>query len=230
MFSSIMIKANVQEIATKNGITTAYQLQKLLNIQPSLAAKWFANDLKMISFESLNALCKHFNCTPDDILVYVADADAAEALERTKESSKKKATDAARKDKASNVAHTTFNNTSQSNTKLDKPKESNTQADNTQISNTKSGKTRKPSSDVISANVLKSLPELPEGDKWITTKDISKWTGHPISSIREWYNKQGLERTRIGMKNFVKHSDFEKFMNKRNKEILSTPRGVYIKR
>ncbi len=68
-----MIKANIKDIAEKNNVTTAYQLQKLLNIQPSLAAKWYRNDLRMIGFDSLNSLCKAFNCLPSDILVYVAD-------------------------------------------------------------------------------------------------------------------------------------------------------------
>jgi DNA-binding Xre family transcriptional regulator len=72
-----MIKPNIRQIAEKNGITTAYQLQKLLGIQPSLAAKWYRNDLKMIGFESLNTLCKAFKCSPSDLIVYTPDADAA---------------------------------------------------------------------------------------------------------------------------------------------------------
>jgi DNA-binding Xre family transcriptional regulator len=70
-----MIKIKIKEIAQKNKITTAYQLQKKLGIQPSLAAKWYRNDLKMIGFDSLNTLCKAFNCLPSDILIYVADED-----------------------------------------------------------------------------------------------------------------------------------------------------------
>jgi DNA-binding Xre family transcriptional regulator/predicted DNA-binding transcriptional regulator AlpA len=73
-----MIKVKIKEIAEKNGITTAYQLQKTLNIQPSLAAKWYRNDLKMIGIESLNTLCAAFKCLPSDILIYVADADTAQ--------------------------------------------------------------------------------------------------------------------------------------------------------
>jgi DNA-binding Xre family transcriptional regulator len=73
-----MIKVKIKEIAEKNNVTTAYQLQKLLNIQPSLAAKWYRNDLKMIGIESLNTLCKAFDCLPSDILIYVADADTAQ--------------------------------------------------------------------------------------------------------------------------------------------------------
>jgi putative transcriptional regulator len=73
-----MIKANIKEIATKNGVTTAYQLQKKMNLQPSQAAKLYRNDLKMIGFDTLNELCKVFNCTPNDILAYVADDDTAQ--------------------------------------------------------------------------------------------------------------------------------------------------------
>jgi excisionase family DNA binding protein len=72
-----MIKVKIKEIAEKNGVTTAYQLQKKLGIQPSLAAKWYRNDLKMIGIESLNSLCAAFNCTPNDILIYVVDAESA---------------------------------------------------------------------------------------------------------------------------------------------------------
>jgi excisionase family DNA binding protein len=73
-----MIKVKIKEIAEKNGVTTAYQLQKKLGIQPSLAAKWYRNDLKMIGIESLNSLCAAFKCLPSDILIYVADAESAQ--------------------------------------------------------------------------------------------------------------------------------------------------------
>jgi excisionase family DNA binding protein len=65
-----MIKVNIKEIATKKGIKTAYQLQKLMNLQPSIAYKWYSNDLKMIGIESLDSLCKALDCLPSDLLVY----------------------------------------------------------------------------------------------------------------------------------------------------------------
>ncbi len=70
-------------MAERCGIKTAYQLQTLLNIQPSVAAKWFRNDMKMISFESLNMLCKYFGCTVPDILVYTRDKDARKCFRAT---------------------------------------------------------------------------------------------------------------------------------------------------
>jgi putative transcriptional regulator len=81
-----MIKPNIKEIAEKNGIMKAYQLQKLLGIQPSLAAKWYSNDLKMIGFESLNTLCKAFNCEVGDLVVYMPDDDLNAAANDTKSS------------------------------------------------------------------------------------------------------------------------------------------------
>jgi DNA-binding Xre family transcriptional regulator len=65
-----MIKVNIKEIATKKGIKTAYQLQKLMNLHPSIAYKWFSNDLKMIGIESLNSLCQALDCLPSDLLFY----------------------------------------------------------------------------------------------------------------------------------------------------------------
>jgi DNA-binding Xre family transcriptional regulator len=100
-----MIKVKIKEIAEKNGVTTAYQLQKTLGIQPSLAAKWYRNDLKMIGIESLNILCAAFKCLPSDILIYVADEDVAQ-ISNTESSNAKSS------------------NAESSNTKLDNSKSS----------------------------------------------------------------------------------------------------------
>ncbi len=54
----------------KREIKTAYQLQKLMQLQPSQAAKWFKNELKQIGIESLNSLCEALDCEPSDILKY----------------------------------------------------------------------------------------------------------------------------------------------------------------
>lgn len=63
-----MITVAIREMAEKRGITTAYQLQKALNVSPSLAAKWWRNDMKMIGIETLNSLCELLKCKPNDIL------------------------------------------------------------------------------------------------------------------------------------------------------------------
>jgi DNA-binding Xre family transcriptional regulator len=68
-----MIKTHVQEIAKKRGITTAYQLQKALNISPSVAAKIYSDDFEMISRKSLDRLCKLLETTPAELITYVED-------------------------------------------------------------------------------------------------------------------------------------------------------------
>lgn len=65
-----MITVSIREMAEKRGITTAYQLQKLLNVSPSLAAKWWRNDMKMIGIDTLDSLCRMLKCKPNDILRY----------------------------------------------------------------------------------------------------------------------------------------------------------------
>ncbi len=65
-----MIKLSIKEMAIKQGIKTAYQLQKRMNLQPSQAAKLYRNDLKMIGLDTLDNLCKCLDCEPSDILKY----------------------------------------------------------------------------------------------------------------------------------------------------------------
>jgi DNA-binding Xre family transcriptional regulator len=70
-----MITVSIREMAEKRGITTAYQLQKALDVSPSLAAKWMRNDMKMIGIDTLDRLCKLLKCKPNDILRYGADEE-----------------------------------------------------------------------------------------------------------------------------------------------------------
>lgn len=65
-----MVTVSIKEVAMDRGITTAYQLQKAAGVQPSLAAKWYRNDLKSIGIETLDLLCRVLNCTPNDLLRY----------------------------------------------------------------------------------------------------------------------------------------------------------------
>ena len=69
-----MITVAIREMAEKRGLTTAYQLQKATGVQPTVAAKWFKNDLKMIGIESLDRLCVALKCKPNDLLKYEPDA------------------------------------------------------------------------------------------------------------------------------------------------------------
>lgn len=70
-----MIKIRIQEVAKEKGITTAYQLQKAMSLPPSLAAKWFRNNLTSISFNSLDMLCEFFDCQVNDLIEYTKRAE-----------------------------------------------------------------------------------------------------------------------------------------------------------
>ncbi len=88
-----MIKVNIGEVATERGIKTAYQLQKLMNLPPALASKWYRNDLKMIGIESLNALCEALGCEPSDLLVYSSGGEKVIKLVRKPETVKEATSD-----------------------------------------------------------------------------------------------------------------------------------------
>jgi hypothetical protein len=98
---------------------------------------------------------------------------------------------------------------------------------NTQASNTQSNKTHAasdnnkkslPSAVKKKAKIEKvaNLPELPDGDKWLKTKDIAAQLGITAhSTVRDFYNKQGLAHTRVGMVSYVKQSDLNAFLANR---------------
>jgi len=65
-----MINTHVQELARKRGITTAYQLQKALDISPSVAAKLWTDDFEFISRTSLERLCNLLKVQPGKLITY----------------------------------------------------------------------------------------------------------------------------------------------------------------
>lgn len=68
-----MIKTHVREMAEKKGITTAYQLQKALEISPSVAARLWRDDFEFISRTSLDRLCRLLKCPPSKLISYEAE-------------------------------------------------------------------------------------------------------------------------------------------------------------
>lgn len=65
-----MIKTRIKELAAKNNIKTAYQLQKETKLSPSMASRLFKDDVEMIALRTIESLCKAFNCEPKDLFVY----------------------------------------------------------------------------------------------------------------------------------------------------------------
>jgi putative transcriptional regulator len=68
-----MIEVTIRERAVKNGYTTAYQLQKALNVQPSVAARLYKGKFTKISLDTLDKLCHLFDCQPNQLFKYVRD-------------------------------------------------------------------------------------------------------------------------------------------------------------
>jgi DNA-binding Xre family transcriptional regulator len=68
-----MIKVKIREKAERRGLTTAYQLQKLLGVSPDVASRLWKADLERIDLITLNRLCRSLKCQPGALLRYVAD-------------------------------------------------------------------------------------------------------------------------------------------------------------
>lgn len=67
-----MITVTIRERAEKCGITTAYQLQKAMDVSPTIAARLWRGDFKMVGVQdTLNSLCRVLKCQPDKLFRYV---------------------------------------------------------------------------------------------------------------------------------------------------------------
>lgn len=74
-----MVKVAIREVAEKRGVTSSYQLMKLMNIPPGQAAKWFRNDMESISIRTLDKLCRALKCKPSDLLRYTPDEETVDS-------------------------------------------------------------------------------------------------------------------------------------------------------
>lgn len=75
---SDMITVRIAEIARKNGVENAHQLQQRLNIPPAMAAKLWGGKIKMIRLRTIDMLCQTFNCKPGQLLSYRDDPETAQ--------------------------------------------------------------------------------------------------------------------------------------------------------
>lgn len=57
----------INQLCAARGITTAYQLQKLLAVHPTVAARWFNDELESIDLTTVRRLCVFFECEPNDL-------------------------------------------------------------------------------------------------------------------------------------------------------------------
>jgi DNA-binding Xre family transcriptional regulator len=65
-----MITVTIREQCEKRGITTAYQLQKAAEVSPSVAQKWYSNQLERVEIGTLDKLCRVLKCKPNDLFKY----------------------------------------------------------------------------------------------------------------------------------------------------------------
>jgi DNA-binding Xre family transcriptional regulator len=69
-----MIVVMIRERAEKCGIANAYQLQKAMEVSPTLAARLWRGDFEMIGVQdTLNNLCRVLRCQPDKLFRYMSD-------------------------------------------------------------------------------------------------------------------------------------------------------------
>jgi DNA-binding Xre family transcriptional regulator len=63
------VELRIREAAEARGITTAYQLQKKMNVPPGTAARLWRGDMRMIGLDTIDALCEAIGCEPSDLIV-----------------------------------------------------------------------------------------------------------------------------------------------------------------
>ncbi len=63
------IQVNIKKICQKQGINTAYGLQKAGRFTPTLAYSLFNHSFKQLSLRTLLKLCTTLSCSPADLLV-----------------------------------------------------------------------------------------------------------------------------------------------------------------
>jgi DNA-binding Xre family transcriptional regulator len=69
-----MVELRIREAAEARGITTAYQLQKKMNVPPGTAARLWRGEMKMIGLDTIEALCEAIGCEPCDLIMRVTDS------------------------------------------------------------------------------------------------------------------------------------------------------------
>ncbi len=71
-----MVELRIKEVAMERGVTTAYQLQKLLDLNPAQAARLWRGGQEMIALKTIDALCESLDCEPSDLIIRIAKSRA----------------------------------------------------------------------------------------------------------------------------------------------------------
>jgi DNA-binding Xre family transcriptional regulator len=65
-----MMKIKIAEVAGKCGLKSAYALQKVLNISPTMASRLWKGEFDKIGIGTLEKLCEHFQLQTNEFLEY----------------------------------------------------------------------------------------------------------------------------------------------------------------
>ena len=70
-----MIQFRLDKLLEKRG-WTAYRLAKESGIHPSVISKYVNNQVREISLDTLDALCRTLRCRAGDLIEYVAESES----------------------------------------------------------------------------------------------------------------------------------------------------------
>jgi DNA-binding Xre family transcriptional regulator len=60
----------IREAAEARGVTSSYQLMKLMNIPPGHASKLWKGEMRMIGLDTIDALCLALECKPGELFAH----------------------------------------------------------------------------------------------------------------------------------------------------------------
>jgi DNA-binding Xre family transcriptional regulator len=64
-----MVTLRIRAAAEARGVTSSYQLMKLMNIPPGHASRLWKGGMEMIGLKTIDALCEALGCDPSDLIV-----------------------------------------------------------------------------------------------------------------------------------------------------------------
>ena len=68
----------IRAVAEARGVTSSYQLMKLMGIPPGHASKLWKGEMRMIGLDTIDALCSALRCKPGELFDYSPEATNAQ--------------------------------------------------------------------------------------------------------------------------------------------------------
>ncbi|HSK70890.1 MAG TPA: helix-turn-helix transcriptional regulator [Pyrinomonadaceae bacterium] len=75
-----MIKIKIQEYLKSQAVENAYQLQQILGISPTVAARLWKGDFDKIGINTIDKICWEFDCQPNDLFEFVRQKEGNQAF------------------------------------------------------------------------------------------------------------------------------------------------------